>query len=198
MHKNYFFTFASLIIFTTTLKAAHFSTLTYEDIRQEGGFNSSPISRGSSIVPAGPCLTEQEKLDLCKSKVLKNLASLDLTDQKIDDSFIEKLSKNKNFSRISRLDLSNNPDITDRSLELILKSKFLGSLRHLPQISGRYDIPATELRIIASGTNISDQSSNKSGFYTKTTFGFTIRYENPRTGQIKGEDTGVRITEVIL
>ena len=46
--------------------------------------------------------------------------------------------------------------VTERSIELVRDSKELGSIRDLPQISGRYQIPSSTIRVCVKDTEVKD------------------------------------------
>lgn len=187
----------SCILVSGVAKAAGYETFDYNDVRQAGGFKVRALERVGKIIPAAPPLTLQEKEELVTSKSLKNLYALNLQAQEIDDEFVEKLSKNPCFSRLNRLDLSKNEKVTDQSLKYLRQGK-IGSLRHLPQISGKYDICATEVKLIARNTAITDKSPHKEGFFLEEEFNFEIRYANPKTNKESSRIQGIKIIEVIL
>lgn len=101
------------------------------------------------------------------------LYSLDLTRQNIDDSFIEKLSED-GFRRIKSINLTGNPQITYNSLQFILNSDTLGSMRELLQTSGRYGRPSSEIEIRVGGTRITKEEADN--FNRNPRFNFTIHY----------------------
>lgn len=102
------------------------------------------------------------------------LQSIDLTCQNIDDDFIKKLSAS-GFERITSINLTGNPKITKQSLQAILDSNSLGSMRELLQTSGRYGRPSSEVEIRVGGTSITQENAD---FFNKNPrFDFKIHYK---------------------
>lgn len=173
--------------------ASQFRSLSYEDIRdEEGAFGSSNLTDVMEIFSGGRNLDEYESSLLTQSNSLTNLKKLDLSDQYVvDDKFIEALVKNSTFSRIIFLNLSGT-NITDKSVDLIVRSKILGSIRDLPQISGRYDCPSSVITIRAKNTKVTDNQM-------KTLFSFHIEYKPHKSYNAypwEPVDHGVKIVEI--
>jgi len=101
------------------------------------------------------------------------LYSLDLAYQNVDDSFIEGFAQ-KGFERITSIDLTGNPRITVKSLQYILDSDSLGSLRELPQISARYGRISSEIAVKVRETSIPHQKLIY--FNENPRFDFLIHY----------------------
>lgn len=78
----------------------------------------------------------------------------------VDDNFIRTLSLNKKSEGILNIDLRGTK-VTKLSLEYILKSKILGTRRDLPQISGRYDMPSSEIYLDIRDTSIDIKEAKK-------------------------------------
>lgn len=169
-----FFSFFFFLSFVINSHAAS-RTVSFDDIRSEGGFGSESLLTVSYIEASGNMMTEEEKEALVNSPYLKNVKALDLKQQRLDDSFIEKLCNNQSLNRLIKLDISENKDITEKSIQLILDSDLLGSVRDLPQISGRYGIPSSTIYVTAKNTSVQ-------GIEVKR-FGFHIEYKHPMTGQ---------------
>lgn len=153
---------------------------TFEEVRKAGGFNSTKLSEEmvEVITPSGTPLSEDEKTDLCQSKTLDYLRSLDLHGQNLDDAFVKNLSDNPSLKRLVNIDLSDNPKITAASLAYILNSPSLGAIRDMPQISGKYGEPCSTIFVKASKTAITPEDIEKDKLYN---FDFEIHYLHPRT-----------------
>jgi hypothetical protein len=170
----------------------------YEDVRRNGGFLSSRLSNVYNIIPAGDVLTPKEKRDLKKTQTLSNLKTLNLKDQNVDDEFIEAICQKPHFSRLQKIILSGNKDISDKSIDHILESPYIGRTRDLLQISGRYGYPANFIEVIADGTSVTDPEGRRC--FEKVKFNFSMRYINAITGHrtSSSTDQAVKIVEVIL
>ena len=184
-------------------------SLDYDEVRREGGrgFSTDIFSNAYQLVPSKELLKPEEKGDLVRNPYLTKLHTLNLSGQNIDDDFVRALCETKynpdrspsnSYRRIIHLNLSRNPLITMRSIDFLLESPVLGSLRDLPQISGRFGCPATTLYVQAKETGISPPSPEEKHFI-KHRFNFDIEYRNPITE--KQSDTpaiGVKFVEVTL
>lgn len=148
----------SLVFLPFACNASALLDVTYEDIRKNGGFSSNYVSSVSRIRSAGDTLSQQEKTDLLNSPYLDRVHTIDLSGQGIDDSFISEISQKSSLKRIINIDISDNSQITEESLKQILNSTILGSLRDLPQISGKYGVPATTIYVTAKNTGLIDTS----------------------------------------
>ncbi len=132
-------------------------------------------------------LTTEQKQAFLKSKHFNGLGSLELRGQDIDDKFVEIMCENPTFSRLYRIDLSKNPNITDKSIEYIRESTLIGSIRDGPQICGRYGRTASYIYLNVEGTKVSKEmiklSSTKAAFDGFDFGGFSIQYLHPITGK---------------
>jgi hypothetical protein len=134
------------------------------------GFNSSQL-RSVNIIEASKSELSREDLnDLVNSSTLNNLHTLSLRNQEaFEDFHLEALSQNPTFSRLFNLDLRGT-SIT--SLQPVLNSDITGSVRHLPQISGRYGIPSSEIYVKVD-------EDLEEYIEDNPRFNFNIQYKNP-------------------
>ncbi|MBL8676710.1 MAG: hypothetical protein JNJ47_04720 [Alphaproteobacteria bacterium] len=139
------------------------TTKSFTKIWNKEKFEGLNLRRVTTIMPDKDNeLTSEMAEDFLNSQhSLINLRTLSFEKQNIDDSFIKALCNNKTFSRIMNLDLTGNPGVTDSSLDLISGSNIIGSIRDLPQTSGRYNLPSSEIYITVKGTGISFDSIRK-------------------------------------
>jgi len=171
--------------------SSQFRTLSYEDVREEGGFNAPSLRNVMELIPGGRNLGAEEIETLAQSTSLVSLRTLDLTNQQlVDDTIVRQLVGNPTFSRIITLRL-NGTNVTNESIEAIANSENLGSVRDLPQISGRYDIPSSVVKVYTQGTRVTDTKQ-------KTKFEFHIEYRppNPKAYPWEPVDHGVKIIEI--
>jgi hypothetical protein len=149
-------------------------TLDYEAVREEGGFNAESLKNVGELIPGGRNLSKDETLALVTSNSLTSLKILDLKNQPtVNDEVIKQLANNPTFSRIVTLKLRGT-DITDESIEYILNSEHLGSIRDRPSISGKYGTPYSMIIVFTKDTFVKDITK-------RTRFDFHIEYraENP-------------------
>jgi hypothetical protein len=199
----------SLVVFLNFESFAAFRVLTYDEIRSEGGFNSPSMFFVSRIIPSGNKLSGEEIEQLISSKTLKNLHTLDLSEQEnISDEVIRQLSENETFKRIINLDLSNTP-VTNVSIKHLIAGN-IGSIRDLPQISSKFDVPAITIYLTALYTNIQSEKFSKDfekdffgggncfTFYSKEEF--HVDYINPITDEKTSDpvDNAMKMIEVTL
>jgi len=166
--------------FSSWCQASLIRSVTFYHIREEGGFDSQTLLTVSCIQASGTKLSLEKKKALINSQYLKNVHSLYLLNQDLDDNFIERMYRNTTLKRLINLDISRNQNITNRSLQEILNSD-LGSIRDLPQISGRYGIPSSTMYVTACGTSIVSKDNQK--HINLNRFGFTVEYKHPLTGK---------------
>jgi hypothetical protein len=179
--------FLAAIITSTALNAS-LRDLDYDDVRREGGFISETLVNVCRIGASKTNLTIDEKMALLSSPYLNSIHTLDLSGQDIDDAFVEKFASNQSLRRLITLDLSNNPSVTDDSIEYIRKSLVLGSVRDLPQVSARYGGPSTTVYVKCRNTAVTKTEVDPE-FY------FGINYINPVTGKKTFEhvDDGIKL-----
>jgi hypothetical protein len=135
MTKINFIKIFALLFFLNIITSCHASSLrslNFDEIREEGGFESKSLLTVSRIQASGNMLTAEEKESLLRSNYLEKVHSLYLQEQALDDDFIEALCQNSSLKRLINLDVSKNAEITNRSLQSILESDALGSVRDLP------------------------------------------------------------------
>ena len=171
-----FVTAMTFLLTADAMSSSYFKSLDYDEVRSSGGFGAKGMVLVSRICPSSTPLTEEEKESLVQSKTLINLHTLDLSNQGIDDDFIKKFSQNSTFSRIITLDVCENVKVTDKSMEYLLESPYIGSLRDLPQVSGRYGCTSTVIYVRARGTSVKKQPK-------EPLFKFSITYQNAVTGK---------------
>ena len=190
----------SFLFVIQQVNSSHYRTLDYDEVRKEGGFTSLTLKNVSEIISSGKSLTKEEMQGLTSDLgQLSNLKNLDLKGQGIDDDFIINLSQNKSLKRIINLNLSKNEKITSKSIVALLESDILGSVRDLPQISGRFGIPNSIIYVKARETGIVSPEKNID-YFEDHRFGFNISYVNPITGNETSPpiEDGVKFVEVIL
>lgn len=170
--------------------AMQLRSLSYETVREEGGFDADSLEDVTEIRPSGRTLNEEELLALIHSHSLKNLRTLDLAYQPlVKDWVIADLVKNPTFSRLITLRLSGT-DVTDASIYFILYSPVVGSIRDMPHISGKYGLPSSRIRVHARDTHIEDTER-------KDFFDFHIEYKPPFVAYPwEPVNHGVKIVEV--
>jgi hypothetical protein len=163
----------------------------YDRVREEGGFNSPTLSDVTELFPGGRNLDQLEIEELVTSRKLTDLRILDLTNQPaVNDGVIGRLVSNPTFSRIEKLILCGT-DITDEAIACIASSPYLGGIRHYPNVSGKYGVPASEVRVYVKDTGVKDISQ-------KLTFEFHIEFRPTHLFSYPWEpvDHGVRIVEI--
>ncbi len=127
-------------------------------------------------------ISSSEAMQLDEEKIGTNppiLSQLNLKDKEIDDNKVLQISQNPKYARANYIDLSGNPSVTDKALEYIRDSNILGSLRELPQMSGRYGVPSSEIVVKIGGTNITEEAIAE---YGKPRFDFSIHYRRAFDG----------------
>ncbi|MBT4880876.1 MAG: hypothetical protein HON43_07995 [Alphaproteobacteria bacterium] len=188
-----------LIVLDISVAVANYSrTLTYDDVRREGGFTSTTLKDVSTIIRSGEKLTDNEKTQIINSKCLIKVHTLDLSDQGIDDNFMWEISNSSSLERLINLDLSGNKDITNASIKVLLGSDEIGKVRDLPQISGKYGIPAISLHV--NGINTGIIPEDKASCFTKERFHFHVEYLHPVSSAKIAEPTSnaVKFVECTL
>lgn len=187
---SHYFVFSLTFIFIYSCSPnifGYFRMVTYDEIREEGGFNSTSMLDVSRIIPSGSPLSEDEIRELIESKTLTNLHTLDLSNQKnVTDVHIKRLSENPAFKRIINLDLSGTR-VTSSSIMDLLGSN-MGTIRDLPQLSARFGLPSSTIYLTALDTQIENNFERNvfpSGGKCFTIFsqGVHLDYLNPVTGQ---------------
>jgi hypothetical protein len=158
----------------------HPRDLDYDAAWKEGKFSGKALVDVNNLRAGGHKLSDPMKTLLASSLTLTNLRVLDLNDQGINDEFIEKISNNPTFSRITKIDLSGNPDITPKALEYIVESPYIGSIRDFPQISAKYGVYSSEIHIVAHGTSIDSETIRSYNMEPKNK-SFIIHYLHPTT-----------------
>lgn len=106
-------------------------------------------------------LTSAEREAFLGSSDLVNLRIVDLRGQDIDDEFMRRLCNTSTFSRIHMLVLDNNPRITAKTLDYILRSKALGAIRDFPIVSEQYKRDVCNVCISASDTGITEHEARE-------------------------------------
>lgn len=190
-----------------------YRTISIGEIRRNGGLESRKLRGVYNIdlydyTRCDKCnhdyktiikLTDEEKNQLCNSEKIIEIYGLDLRDQNIDDDFVEKLSNNPSdgLKCLMNINLSENPKITNESLNHILNSPYLGSIRNRPAVSGKYGTCYTKIDVKAQNTMIKKNIELES-FFSKLgdgmgdlPVGFTIKYRN---GDWDSND-GIKIIE---
>ena len=126
--KSIFFTVMTLLSAGGDVNSSdYFKSLDCDEVRACGGFGSKTMLSVSRISPSKTPLAPDEKESLAHSITLLNLRTLDLSNQDVDDDFVKALSENPTFARIMVLDLSGNSNVTDKAMEYLLDSPYIGS-----------------------------------------------------------------------
>lgn len=137
-----------------------------------------------------------EKLDVKKllSEIKPTVKNLDLGGHKeVDDNFIKDLSNNDKSKSIININLSGT-SITVDSLINILEGK-IGTRKDLPQISSRYDMPASEIHLDISNTTINDYISKQ--YDLKPFYNVHLEYRNPFTQKKSAKDEiGIKMLNI--
>ncbi len=121
--------------------------------------------------------TEKQDRFIELSRSLINVHTLDLSNQNINDKFIESISYSGNLFRLSNLYLSNNPKITIQSINELLDSDKVGSVRYVPEMS-RHGLPMSYIFIQIDNTGITEYEDE----YRR--WDFSIKYTNVDRGKI--------------
>ena len=166
----------TLILMSNPCKTVSLIDADYDQIRENGGFKSRYLEQVSVVRSSKEKLSNDEKNDLIASNFLNNIRTLDLSNQDIDDDFIKTLCKNKSLFRLFNVDLSGNMKVTNKSIGSILESNTLGSVKDLPQISGRYEMPATTIYLSINGSGIKKKQITRENDHRMN---FTIYYIHP-------------------
>jgi hypothetical protein len=136
-------------------------------------------------------LKEEEIGEFVLSPAFTNLRNLDISfNPNLTDDHIRTLAQNVAFERLKTIDLSDCPQITNASIEHIRTSPIIGSVQDLPQISARYDLPATTVRIIVGGqTAVTMDMKKRTDLMLRP---FTIKYR-PISGQTSSFDDDIDV-----
>lgn len=131
------------------------------------------------------------------SSQFRKLYSLDFSRQDIDDAFTERLTQ-QGFERVYKINLSGNPRITSRSLQLILDSDSLGSVRESEMGSVRHGggTPSSKIEIKVGGTSITPQDVTYFNSAKADRFDFNIHYRRPDGGVLYASTTSIKELEV--
>ena len=158
--------------------------LNYEEAWKVQKFSGPGLREVKHLLPSSDeyKLSDSQKNYLVDSPALTNLRVLNLKNQNLTDDFIEQLCSNPTFSRVTHLDLSDNPNLTTSTLEFISNSNFIGSIRDFPQLSEKYKVPSSEIHITVSGTGIDLETIEKYNQVPQN-MSFFIRYLDPHTGK---------------
>jgi hypothetical protein len=136
-------------------------------------------------------LKKEEIQTFVISKTFIYLRELDISfNPNLTDEHILTLAQNDAFARLKTIDLSDCPQITNASIEHIRTSPIIGSVQDLPQISARYDLPATTVRIIVGGqTAVTMDMKKRTDLMLRP---FTIKYR-PISGQTSSFDDDIDV-----
>lgn len=122
-----------------------------------------------------PLNEKQKDWFLANSHLFTSLRYLDLTNQDIDDEFIEDICV-EDFERLEEINLSSNLKITTAALDAISSSKSLGSKRSQLSISGKYEVAQSIVNVIVSKTKITPEDLED--YNNLGRFNFNIEYDN--------------------
>lgn len=115
------------------------------------------LSKIKSLVPGRRRMTrDQKEWLLDNSSLLANLQSIDFTDEKISDEFVEEFDWD-DLTRLESIDFSNNPKITDKSLIAINSLRRVGTTRDSLKYGWKYGFDCSaysEIFIDISGTSV--------------------------------------------
>ena len=115
------------------------------------------LSKIKSLVPGRRRMTrDQKEWLLDNSSLLSNLQSLDFTDEKISDEFVEEFDWD-DLPRLESIDFSNNQKITDKSLIAINNSHRVGTNRDSLKYGWKYGLDCSaysQIFIDISGTSV--------------------------------------------
>lgn len=122
--------------------------------------------------------------------------SLDFTRQGIDNAFIKALSEKDAFKRVASINLTGNPRITRDSIQHIVDSDSLGSMRELLQSSARYGMPSSEIEVHVGGTKVTKEEAMV--FNKEPRYDFCIDYRRARDDvQLSPSVTGIKLVKVL-
>ncbi|MEN8236788.1 MAG: hypothetical protein ABFQ95_04515 [Pseudomonadota bacterium] len=175
------FLFTLMLGFCVSEANATLRSITFDDVLAEGGFNAPTLSNVSQLRPGPNPLNNQQKDQLVQSKTLNQLRVLSVRNCDFTDAHIRNLTKNPTFSRLFNLDISQNIRIGDNSLDYILDSDVIASIRDLPQISGRYGIPSSEVYLQTDHTAVTSDKIRE--ITQEPRQHFYIRYLDPNGNQ---------------
>ena len=173
---------ACLLIFITAIEVQSSTRcLDYDEVRNEGGFNSPSMKNVAVISRSDKGLTSTELQDIVQSTSLSRLHTFDLSYQdNLTDDYMRQLANNLVFSRLSKIILTGSHHITDTSVQAILDG-LIGTIRDLPQTSGEYGIPSTTVNLRVNDTGVKQ-------FDTRKRFGVTVKYRPPNP-QVEWSDS---------
>ena len=193
---KYFAIFGTLSSLSCVCHSGPFCMADFEDVREHMKDSDKHYFKTvSSVIPSGSPLTEIEIKDIFTLKKFQNLRTLDLKNQDLTDKDIELLSKNPSLGRVINIDLSENPRITAKSIQFVLDSPYLGSIRDIPQISDTYGLPASTLYLSLQGTSADpEEISQEKNIFRKN---FSIHYKHPKdnSGTYPSADNGLKFVE---
>ena len=156
------------------------SYVTFDDIREEpDSFSSPKMSFVQTIQSSGVELSPEEK-QMIRNAKMENITMITLRPTYMigkkeftNDDVLSFLS-NRSLTRIVQLDISGNTHVDNVIPEFILENDYIGSQRDLPQISGKFGIPSSEILVRASQTSITIDPNKAQYTYMKR--GFKIHY----------------------
>lgn len=188
-----FFTVMTLLLVGCVNASDFFKSLDCDEVKSFGGFGSQAMLSVSRISPSKTPLGPDDKESLVQSSTLVNLRILDLSNQDVDDGFVKTLSENPTFARLIILDLSGNSNVTDKAMESLLESPYIGSIRDLPQVSGRYGCSSSVVYVRTHGTGVKKRHQDP-------LFWFSVSYRHPITGIETDErsDEAIKLLEITM
>lgn len=195
--KKLNFIFAFYLSFFASPAFSMYENVDFDQIREEGGFEGHCLSKVATIFPSEETLEAEEIDALFNSPHAANIKTLNLRGQiLVNDLKVAQLCNNRAFARIINLDLRDT-GITLAALDSILESNTLGSIRDLPQMSGRYGCPSSTIYV---STNLVDLTPDIIGQYNRGNRkknDFTIYYKHPANGIATAPTvTGIKMLEI--
>lgn len=144
--------------------------------------------------------SKEQLMEFCNLP-LEKLHTLNFWKQSnVDDDILKLIAQKANegpaFRRLKNLDLSET-QVTEAGVLVLLKSDYVGTIRDLPQLSGRYNTPAVTIFIRVEDV--------KAEFPNMTAFNrgdiikkdITIHYKNPLTDkEIYAPVKGIKMIEL--
>ena len=189
----------SLVIILATINGGNATSIDYDDLREEyKDFNDQRLNNITEISNYESLkLTADELNALVNSTAFINLKKLDLSghNELTDDHIIELSNNQQSFKQLLTIDLSNCPKITVKSLEAIRDSHTVGSIRNLPQISARYGLPSSEVKLIIGGKTSIERKEKKEKYSLRP---FRIAYQHARGGKssFNPVNNGIKILNI--
>jgi hypothetical protein len=117
--------------------------------------------------------------------------NLDLSNQNLNDNNIKDICTNPSFCATISINLQNNTQLTNESIQYIMDSEIIGCYHDLPCISGKYGMSMSNIDIQIHNTSINIQN-------IKPTFGFNIYYNNYSNNNNNGNNSSFGVKTITL